>query len=101
MFTKNIFFSFKVCIELWPSQQSENIYFILANLTLCYLGPLTVISICYIIIWKKVAHRSVPGEPVRHKNAVNTINKSRLKVTTEIKPIILKKKTFFFFYSIL
>ncbi|XP_063589649.1 neuropeptide SIFamide receptor-like [Penaeus indicus] len=51
-----------VCTENWPDKQSEGLYFVLANLVMCYLLPLTVISICYILIWMKVWRRKLPGE---------------------------------------
>lgn len=71
----------QVCTELWPSTLSEQAFFIVVNLVLCYLIPLCVISFCYIIIWKSVANRNIPGEYLGHKSTRDAINKSRLKVT--------------------
>ncbi|KAG7168575.1 Neuropeptide SIFamide receptor-like 6 [Homarus americanus] len=42
-----------VCTDRWPDEQSGNLYFVLANLIMCYLLPLTAISVCYILIWRK------------------------------------------------
>ncbi|XP_037923951.1 neuropeptide SIFamide receptor-like [Hermetia illucens] len=78
-----------VCIELWPSQQSENIFFIIANLIICYLGPLVVISICYIIIWRNVANRSIPGERLFGRRKNDAIHKSRVKVVKMVFVVII------------
>lgn len=79
----------QVCIELWPSTFSENAYFVLANLILCYLAPLSVITFCYIIIWRSVANRNIPGEYLGYKSTRDTINKSRLKVTKMVFVVII------------
>lgn len=55
-------FNYMVCIEIWPNETSERTYFVLANLILCYVLPLLLISACYIAIWIKVWRRTVPGE---------------------------------------
>lgn len=90
---QNIIFSVytfqQVCIELWPSTFSEHVFFVLANLILCYLGPLCVISFCYIIIWRSVAHRNIPGEYLGYKSTRDAINKSRLKVTKMVFVVII------------
>jgi hypothetical protein len=54
--------NYRVCIEIWPNKASERTYFVLANLFLCYVLPLLLISACYIAIWIKVWRRTVPGE---------------------------------------
>lgn len=79
----------QVCIELWPSTFSEHVFFVLANLILCYLGPLCVISFCYIIIWRSVAHRNIPGEYLGYKSTRDAINKRRLKVTKMVFVVII------------
>lgn len=93
MFSISVCVSFKtkiqVCIELWPSTISENVYFVLANLILCYLAPLSVITFCYILIWKSVANRSIPGEYLGYKSTRDSINKSRLKVTKMVFVVII------------
>lgn len=44
----------KVCLEIWPPALNGSLYFLLANLVACYLLPMALISICYILIWIKV-----------------------------------------------
>uniref|UniRef100_A0A336MZM8 CSON009136 protein n=1 Tax=Culicoides sonorensis TaxID=179676 RepID=A0A336MZM8_CULSO len=78
----------KVCIELWPTQQSGDWYFLIANLFICYLGPLIVISVCYVIIWKRVSNRGLPHEiVVNRKNDVYT--KSKVKVLKMILVVVI------------
>lgn len=52
----------KLCIERWPDEKSEITYFVVANLCLCYLIPLSIITACYIAIWLKVWKRNIPTE---------------------------------------
>ncbi|XP_058824408.1 neuropeptide SIFamide receptor-like [Topomyia yanbarensis] len=78
----------QICTELWPSPASESWYFLFANLFLCYLGPLIVISICYLIIWKNVAYRKLPRDLIiSRKNEV--FNKSKVKVIKMVLVVII------------
>ena len=38
-----------------------NVYFAVAHLTLCYVGPLVVIAFCYALICRAIWHRQIPG----------------------------------------
>lgn len=38
-----------------------NIYFAVAHLTLCYVGPLVIIVLCYALICRLIWHRQIPG----------------------------------------
>lgn len=77
----------KVCIELWPTQQSGNWYFVFANLIVCYLLPLLIISLCYIIIWRKVSNRALP-----HEIIVNRKHDVYLKSKVKVRTPFTKKK---------
>lgn len=50
-----------LCNENWPDETSGVTYFVIANLCLCYLIPLIIITACYLAIWLKVWRRKVPG----------------------------------------
>ena len=51
------------CYEKWPGGEVyQTAYFIVANVIFCYLLPLLLIFICYIMIWMKVSNRSIPTE---------------------------------------
>ncbi|KFB44300.1 AGAP001379-PA-like protein [Anopheles sinensis] len=77
-----------ICTELWPTPASESWYFLFANLFFCYLGPLIVISICYVIIWKNVAYRNLPREMIiNRKNDV--FNRSKVKVIKMVFVVII------------
>ncbi|ETN64242.1 g-protein coupled receptor [Anopheles darlingi] len=78
----------EICTEMWPTQESESWYFLFANLFFCYLGPLIVISICYVIIWKNVAYRNLPREMIiNRKNDV--FNRSKVKVIKMVFVVII------------
>lgn len=51
----------QICSESWPTEELGVTYFVIANLCLCYLIPLVVITACYLAIWLKVWRRQVPG----------------------------------------
>lgn len=38
-----------------------NVYFAVAHLTICYVGPLVIIVLCYAMICKRIWHRQIPG----------------------------------------
>lgn len=52
----------KFCLEEWPSERDKDIYFIINNVVFCYLLPLVLILICYVMIWVRVSSRSIPTE---------------------------------------
>ncbi|CAN8019836.1 unnamed protein product, partial [Ixodes persulcatus] len=80
--------SLKVCREDWPTERMGMLYFIVANLILCYLFPLCVITLCYIFIWLKVWRRRPPGEA--HDFGVeNMIQRSKVKVAKMLLVVVI------------
>ncbi|GFQ69061.1 neuropeptide SIFamide receptor [Trichonephila clavata] len=75
-----------VCREIWPNEHMGVIYFIVANLVLCYLFPLLVILICYGFIWLKVWKRELPGEGM-HNNGL--VQRSKVKVIKMLFVVVL------------
>ncbi|KAA0192441.1 hypothetical protein HAZT_HAZT007905, partial [Hyalella azteca] len=69
----------QVCVDLWPSKDIEKLYFVFANLFMCYLLPLTIISVCYILIFHKVWWRQLPGEEQTQRVNI-MVHQSKLKV---------------------
>ncbi|CAG7828248.1 unnamed protein product [Allacma fusca] len=67
------------CVENWPSQINEDLYFLIGNLLLCYIFPLGGISLCYLLIWVRVLRRHVPTDSadalqkVHHKAKVGVL----------------------------
>ncbi|BES99711.1 receptor [Nesidiocoris tenuis] len=76
-----------LCLEAWPTPHSENVYFVVANLVMCYLLPLVLISICYLLIWKRVCKRSLPGE--QHAHGEQVIQRSKMKVIKMLMVVII------------
>lgn len=72
---------------MWPTPGSGNLYFVVANLLLCYILPLSVIAACYMLIWKKVSCRQVPGEPMH--NGANMVQRSKMRVITMIMYVVV------------
>ena len=50
------------CVEIWPSYADGDLYFLVGNLLLCYLLPLTCIFLCYSLILFRVMQRKVLRE---------------------------------------
>nr|XP_024215098.1 neuropeptide SIFamide receptor-like isoform X2 [Halyomorpha halys] len=77
----------RTCTEEWPDRYSESVYFIVAHLFMCYILPLILISICYIMIWKRVVTRTLPGET--HAHGEQLIQKSKMKVIKMLLVVIV------------
>ncbi|KAG8252587.1 neuropeptide SIFamide receptor-like [Homalodisca vitripennis] len=77
----------QTCLEMWPTKYSGNMYFIIANLIMCYLLPLSVISACYLLIWRRVFLRQPPGEPLQSTDKI--IQKSKVKVVKMLMTVII------------
>ncbi|XP_075548974.1 neuropeptide SIFamide receptor-like [Dermacentor variabilis] len=78
----------QVCREDWPTEGMGVLYFIVANLVLCYLLPLCVITLCYVFIWLKVWRRRPPGEA--HDFGVeNIIQRSKIKVAKMLLVVVV------------
>ncbi|KAL1138565.1 hypothetical protein AAG570_008628 [Ranatra chinensis] len=77
----------QTCLEAWPTPYSGNVYFVVANLVMCYLLPLVLISICYLLIWKRVCCRRLPGEPQAHGEQM--IHRSKVKVIKMLMVVIV------------
>lgn len=78
---------FQTCLEKWPNRESERIYFIIANLLMCYLLPLSIISVCYWLIWRRVNQRRPPGE--RQHKTDKIVHKSKVKVVKMLITVIV------------
>ncbi|XP_023725486.1 neuropeptide SIFamide receptor isoform X2 [Cryptotermes secundus] len=80
----------QICTELWPTPESGNIYFVVAHLVMCYLFPLTLISVCYLLIWRRVCRRTLPGEPHSRGGVVDLmIHRSKVKVIKMLLVVVV------------
>ena len=78
----------QTCQEMWPNPYSNAIYFLVANLTMCYLIPLALISVCYVLIWIKVWTRKLPGE-TKDQSMDQMIQKSKIKVVKMLMTVVV------------
>lgn len=77
-------------MESWPNEDSGNIYFVVAHLLMCYLFPLTLISVCYLLIWRRVCRRTLPGEPHPHGGVTDLmIHRSKVKVIKMLLVVVV------------
>ena len=66
---------FYFCLQKWPFENGERNYFLLL-VTVCYIIPLTLIILCYLMIALRVWNRNAPGI-FRYSKV---IQKSKVKV---------------------
>ncbi|ODN00696.1 Neuropeptide FF receptor 2, partial [Orchesella cincta] len=58
------------CLENWPEGLDGDLYFLIGNLLLCYLFPLSLVSLCYILIWlSSSSHDSAAALQKVHRKA--------------------------------
>lgn len=77
----------KICVEVWPPGTNGTLYFILANLVACYILPMLLISLCYILIWIKVWRRSIPGDT--RDAHLQMQQKSKVKVVKMLVAVVI------------
>uniref|UniRef100_A0A336LUR7 CSON001453 protein n=1 Tax=Culicoides sonorensis TaxID=179676 RepID=A0A336LUR7_CULSO len=77
-----------VCLEIWPEGLNGTFYFLTANLISCYLLPMALISVCYILIWIKVWTRSIPGDS-KDAQMERMQQKSKIKVIKMLVIVII------------
>lgn len=78
-----------VCAEVWPSERLGVLYFVCANLILCYLLPATVIILCYLGIWYKIERRNIPGDGPKGLKVELIIQKSKIKVVKMMMVVVV------------
>nr|CAD7447444.1 unnamed protein product [Timema bartmani] len=49
----------QLCLEVWPEALDGDLYFLIANLVFCYILPMILISMCYVLIYIKVWRRDI------------------------------------------
>ncbi|XP_016954375.1 neuropeptide SIFamide receptor [Drosophila biarmipes] len=77
-----------LCQEVWPPGTDGNLYFLLANLVACYLLPMSLITLCYVLIWIKVSTRSIPGES-KDAQMDRMQQKSKVKVIKMLVAVVI------------
>lgn len=77
-----------LCREVWPPGLDGSMYFLVANVFACYLVPMSLISLCYILIWIKVSQRSIPGDS-NDAQMERMQQKSKIKVVKMLIAVVI------------
>ncbi|XP_037950811.1 neuropeptide SIFamide receptor-like [Teleopsis dalmanni] len=77
-----------LCQEVWPPGTNGNLYFLLAHLVACYLLPMSLITLCYVLIWIKVSTRSIPGDS-KDAQMDRMQQKSKVKVIKMLVAVVI------------
>lgn len=77
-----------LCVEVWPTGMNGSLYFLLANLVACYLVPMLLITLCYVLIWVKVWKRSIPGDS-KDAQMDRMQQKSKIKVVKMLIAVVI------------
>lgn len=77
-----------LCREVWPPGLDGSLYFLIANVIACYLVPMLLISLCYILIWIKVSKRSIPGD-TKDAQMDRMQQKSKIKVVKMLIVVVI------------
>nr|CAD7595703.1 unnamed protein product [Timema genevievae] len=71
----------QLCLEVWPEALDGDLYFLIANLVFCYILPMILISMCYVLIYIKVWRRDIPTDT---KDAQMEITQQKSKVLVTV-----------------
>ncbi|KAK6628458.1 hypothetical protein RUM43_002273 [Polyplax serrata] len=77
-----------LCLEVWPESLSGSLYFLVVNLVFCYILPLILISLCYILIWIKVWRRTIPTD-TKDVQMEKMQQKSKVKVVKMLVVVVI------------
>ncbi|XP_045213880.1 neuropeptide SIFamide receptor-like isoform X2 [Mercenaria mercenaria] len=75
-----------MCHQLWPNFDLQRGYFLIALFCVCYVLPLIMILLCYVLIAVKVWKRNAPGVQT---NGRLIIYKSKVKVLKMLAVIVI------------
>lgn len=78
----------RLCLDVWPNPLSEIIYFVVGNLIFCYILPMVLITMCYILIWIKVWRRSIPTD-TQDAQMERMQQKSKVKVVKMLVAVVI------------
>lgn len=79
-------FNVQMCHQLWPSYDLQRSFFLVGLFCLCYLIPLAMIMLCYILIAIKVWRRNAPGVQTHGRLL---IYRSKMKVLKMLAVIVI------------
>ncbi|XP_018361769.1 PREDICTED: neuropeptide SIFamide receptor-like [Trachymyrmex cornetzi] len=78
----------RFCLEKWPHPKDGSLFFLIGNLILCYVLPMILISLCYILIWIKVWRRHIPTD-TKDAQMERIQQKSKVKVVKMLVVVVI------------
>lgn len=78
----------QLCIEVWPDSMNGALYFLIANLVFCYILPMILITLCYVLIWIKVWRRNIPTD-TKDAQMERMQQKSKVKVVKMLVAVVI------------
>lgn len=78
----------QLCLEVWPEPLDGSLFFLIANLMLCYVLPMILISMCYVLIWIKVWKRHIPND-TKDAQMERIQQKSKVKVVKMLVVVVI------------
>ncbi|XP_070160729.1 SIFamide receptor [Polyergus mexicanus] len=78
----------RLCVEKWPHPEDGTLFFLIGNLILCYVLPMILISLCYILIWIKVWRRHIPTD-TKDAQMERLQQKSKVKVVKMLVVVVI------------
>lgn len=78
----------QLCIEVWPDYMNGALYFLIANLVFCYILPMILITLCYVLIWIKVWRRNIPTD-TKDAQMERMQQKSKVKVVKMLVAVVI------------
>ncbi|XP_030768167.1 neuropeptide SIFamide receptor-like [Sitophilus oryzae] len=78
----------QLCLEVWPEPMNGSLYFLVANLLFCYILPMILITMCYVLIYVKVWKRHIPTD-TRDAQIERLQQKSKVKVVKMLVAVVI------------
>ncbi|XP_053977646.1 neuropeptide SIFamide receptor-like [Hylaeus anthracinus] len=78
----------RLCLDRWPHPEDGTLFFLIGNLTFCYVLPTILISLCYILIWIKVWRRHIPTD-TKDAQMERIQQKSKVKVVKMLVVVVI------------
>ncbi|XP_049820106.1 neuropeptide SIFamide receptor [Aethina tumida] len=78
----------QLCIEVWPDSLNGALYFLIANMVFCYILPMILITMCYVLIWIKVWKRNIPTD-TKDAQMERMQQKSKVKVVKMLVAVVI------------
>ncbi|XP_072395451.1 neuropeptide SIFamide receptor-like [Diabrotica undecimpunctata] len=78
----------QLCIEVWPEEMNGSLYFLTANLLFCYIFPMILITMCYVLIYIKVWKRDIPTD-TKDAQMEKMQQKSKVKVVKMLIAVVI------------